>query len=120
MVFNDMGPSGKDIMFNGTGFGLDPVTGSAMGEILTSLEADSFIVTHAATTSNKFKRIMIGTLVPTTRRDTRVDCHLLPVFATAEYERSSDRAAQQVPELVLPPGNWFEPLKGGRKWKKSP
>ena len=64
VVFNNLGSSAVDMMLNGTGFGLDPLEGAAMGEILTSLEADSFTVTHVATMSNKFERIMIGTLVP--------------------------------------------------------
>ena len=85
-------------MLNGTGFGLDPVTGSAMGEILTSLEADSFIVTHAATTSNKFERIMIGTLVPEPHAGTLV---LIVIYCLFSRRRNMkdlpNRAAQQVP-----------------------
>ncbi len=50
------------ISITGGGLGIDPNSGAASGQVLTS--GNFLTVTHAANASNKFERIRVGTLVP--------------------------------------------------------
>ncbi len=63
-VVHPLGTTGTGVMVQGSGFGLNPITGSSSGVITIDGESRLLTVTHQALNINKFERIKIGILVP--------------------------------------------------------